>query len=178
MTAIAHETAPRPTAPWVVPGSYTVSLTTGGKTSTQPLEVKMDPRVSASSADLAQKFQLSQSLYELRRQLLPIGKKYGELVTALEKAKVAATDKSALEKIEDFHAKLAELANPAAVRSGQPLEFDLLSKTQTLFGGLQQVDAAPTPEQKAAAADLQKNAPGIIARWKEISEKAAPLKLP
>ena len=177
MTAIAHETAPQPTAPWVLPGKYTLSLTTDGKTSTQLLEVTMDPRVQASSADLAQQFQLSQALYELRRQLAPIGKKYGELVTELEKAKAATTDKAALEKVENLHTKMAELANPAAVRSGQPLEFDLLSKTVKLFGDLQQVDAAPTLEQKAAAADLQKNAPGIIARWKDISEEAA-LKMP
>ena len=109
---------------------------------------------------------------------MPIGKEYGKLVTELEKLKTTTTDKSALEKIEALRAKLAELANPAAVRSGQPLEFDLLGKTAKLFGDLQQVDAAPTPEQRSAAADLQKNAPGVIARWKEISEEAAPLQMP
>ncbi|MGI8430884.1 MAG: WD40/YVTN/BNR-like repeat-containing protein, partial [Chthoniobacterales bacterium] len=175
MTAIPRETAPQPTAPWAVPGSYTVSLTTGGKTLTQPLQVKIDPRVQASAADLAQQFQLSQALYELRRQLLPIGKEYGKLLTKVDELKTVTTDKSALEKIETLHSKLAAFANPAAVRSGQPLEFDLLSKTAKLFGDLQQVDAAPTPEQTAAATGLQKDAPAIEERWKSIPEEVARL---
>ncbi len=174
MTAIPHETAPAPTGPWVLPGRYTVSLTTGGRTFTQPLVVKMDPRVPASSAELAQQFQLSQALYEMRRQLMPIGKKYDALVTELEKARAATTDQAALEKLDALHAKLAEFANPTAARSGQPLEFELLNKTVKLFGDLQQVDAAPTPEQGAAAAGLQKDAPGILARWENLAPELAP----
>ena len=32
-------------SPWVAPGAYTVRLTAGGKTMTQPITIKMDPRV-------------------------------------------------------------------------------------------------------------------------------------
>ena len=44
------------TAPWVMPGTYTVRLIAGGETSTEPLKVVMDPRVKTSPADLEQQF--------------------------------------------------------------------------------------------------------------------------
>ena len=53
----------------VVPGTYTVSLTAGGKTSTQSLTVVKDPRLDVSDADLASQYavakQLTESLSEL-----------------------------------------------------------------------------------------------------------------
>jgi hypothetical protein len=42
---IPFNTAPAPTTPWAPPGQYTVKLTVNGKTLSQPLTVKQDPRV-------------------------------------------------------------------------------------------------------------------------------------
>ena len=53
-----------PRGPWVLPGTYAVQLTVDGKTLTQPLRVKMDPRVATSPAGLAQQFKLSIAVYE------------------------------------------------------------------------------------------------------------------
>ena len=47
-----------PEGPYAMPGRYTVRLKTDGKTFTQPLEVKLDPRSNASAADLAAQFDL------------------------------------------------------------------------------------------------------------------------
>jgi photosystem II stability/assembly factor-like uncharacterized protein len=44
--------------PYVLPGKYTVRLKTGGKTFTQTLEMKLDPRATATAADLAAQFDL------------------------------------------------------------------------------------------------------------------------
>ncbi|MGH8164628.1 MAG: hypothetical protein ACREP1_09870, partial [Rhodanobacteraceae bacterium] len=137
MTAVEHETAPQPTAPWMMPGDYTVSLTTGGQTITQPLKLKMDPRVKASSADLAKQFELSKKLYELRGQLMPIGKQYEALVTALTKAKERAEKQELQAQVAAMEKKLEPFANPEAVRSGRPLELELLGKVTKLFGDLQ-----------------------------------------
>ena len=48
----------------MLPGRYTVRLSVNGKTMTQPLVVKMDPRVAASAADLALQFRLSKQVYD------------------------------------------------------------------------------------------------------------------
>ena len=56
--------APNPAAPWVVPGQYTVRLTAGGRSLTQPLTVRMDPRVKTTPLGLQQQFTLSKAVYD------------------------------------------------------------------------------------------------------------------
>ena len=43
--AVPHRTYPGVNSPWVAPGAYTVRLTANGQSLTQPITVKMDPRV-------------------------------------------------------------------------------------------------------------------------------------
>jgi hypothetical protein len=52
--------------PLAVPGKYQVRLTVDGKSQTAPLEVKLDPRVNVSQADLEKQFNL---LLEVRDEL-------------------------------------------------------------------------------------------------------------
>jgi len=51
ISAIPYSTAPQPTSPWVLPGTYTVRLTADGHQFTQPLTVRMDPRVKTPADD-------------------------------------------------------------------------------------------------------------------------------
>jgi photosystem II stability/assembly factor-like uncharacterized protein len=175
MTAVFQKTAPQPTGPWALPGDYSVVLTAGGKSFTQPLPMKMDPRVKASPADLTKQFELSKALYETRAALQPIGKGYESLVGELAKAKEKAGDKPVKEQIEALTKKLQEFADPARVRAGQSLELDALSKVANLFGDLQEVDAAPTPQAEAAAAELQRDAKSAAERWRAIASEVAAL---
>ena len=46
--AVPHRTYPTVNSPWVAPGTYTVKLTVAGKSVTQPLVVKLDPRVKVT----------------------------------------------------------------------------------------------------------------------------------
>ena len=170
MTAVEHETAPQPTAPWVLPGEYRVSLTSGGKTFTAPLTVKLDPRVKATSAELAQQFAASMKLVELRRQLEPIGKSYDKVVSQLNKLSENAAKKSA-----PLRTKLEALADPARVRAGETLELDLLNKTRKLFNDLQQVDSAPTSRQQKAVSDLERETPAALAKWKAVEAEIVAL---
>src|SRR4029453_14257337 len=48
--AVPHRTYPGVNSPWVAPGTYNVRLTVDGKTSTQPIVVKIDPRVRVTPA--------------------------------------------------------------------------------------------------------------------------------
>jgi photosystem II stability/assembly factor-like uncharacterized protein len=51
-----------PTGPLAVPGEYTVKLTASGKSSTQPLTVKLDPRVKTPQDALERQFGLASKL--------------------------------------------------------------------------------------------------------------------
>ncbi len=56
-------TAPDATAPWVMPGNYTIRLTVDGKVFEQSLIIKMDPRVKTNLKDLQTQHNLSLQCY-------------------------------------------------------------------------------------------------------------------
>ncbi|MBA3960966.1 MAG: glycoside hydrolase [Chthoniobacterales bacterium] len=190
MTAIEHDTAPQPTAPWVLPGDYSVTLTAGSQSFSKSLTVKMDPRIKTSTNDLTKQFELSKELYEMRETLIPIGKQYEVLVTELGKVKVNGASQNVQNKIESLRRKLEELADPSASRADQPLTFDLLGKVTKLFSDLQQADVAPTAQQVSARANLKQRTASAPAQWKLVLQNvetlnatlaatgAEPLKLP
>ena len=175
MTAIADKTAPQPTGPWVSPGNYTAVLTAGGKSVTQPLTVRMDPRVKTSTAELVKQYECSKALYEMRAALLPIGKSFEAVVAELSKAKERAGENPVREQLGGLRKKLEEFADPAAVRSGESPKLDALSKVEKLFGDLQEVDAGPTPQAQAALADLQREMRSVMERWRAIPQDIAAL---
>lgn len=63
ISATPGNTAPTPSSPWVMPGVYTVRLKVNGKSYTQPLTVRMDPRVKTAMADLQQQHDLAMRAY-------------------------------------------------------------------------------------------------------------------
>ena len=54
---------PAPTTPWVNPGQFTVKLTVNGKSYTQPIVVKQDPRVKTPALAMQQVYTLSKATY-------------------------------------------------------------------------------------------------------------------
>lgn len=64
IAAVYGNTAPEFTSPWVMPGNYTAVLTVNGKSYTQTIKVKMDPRVTTSIADLQAQHDYSMSCYQ------------------------------------------------------------------------------------------------------------------
>src|SRR5207253_1110227 len=69
ISAIYYDTPSAPLGPTVLPGVYTVKLTVGGKNFTQPLVVKMDPRVKTPAEGLASMFNISMRSYEGMKQV-------------------------------------------------------------------------------------------------------------
>ena len=65
MTAIYHDTPREPRGPIALPGEYAVKLTVDGKSFTQPLTVRMDPRVKTPPAGLKRQFDLAMTVVEL-----------------------------------------------------------------------------------------------------------------
>jgi hypothetical protein len=63
IAAIAYNTVPAPSTPWVNPGRYTVKLTVNGKSYSQPMVVKQDPRVKTAALAMQQVYTLSKGAY-------------------------------------------------------------------------------------------------------------------
>ena len=177
IAAIPHNTAPQPTGPWALPGQYTVVLTANGKTYSQPLTIKMDPRVKTPLAGLQQQFKLSNDLYTQLLTLSPAAEQAGELQKQLKNLQPKASGE-ALAEIKALDQKLQALAGGATRRPGAgtepPTLGGLKTKFLTLFGVFQEADVAPSTQAAAAVADLQKQVPPLMERWNAMKAQDIP----
>ena len=177
IAAIPHNTAPQPSGPWALPGQYTVVLTANGKSYSQPLTIKMDPRVKTPLAGLQQQFKLSNDLYTRLLTLSPAAEEAGALRKQLKDLQPKATGET-LAAIKAFDQKLQALAGGATRRPGPgtepPTLGGLKTKFLTLFGVFQEADVAPSTQATAAVADLQKQLPPLMDRWKAMQAQDIP----
>ncbi|HLG95434.1 MAG TPA: YCF48-related protein [Bryobacteraceae bacterium] len=68
IAAIWHNTPRGPRGPIALPGQYSVRLTVNGKSYTQPLTIRMDPRVKTPLAGLQEQFRLAVKITTLMHQ--------------------------------------------------------------------------------------------------------------
>ena len=169
IAAIPGKTAPDPTGPWAVPGDYTVVFTANGRSYVQPLTLKMDPRVKATPADLTQQFELSKELYDLRPEFEKVNARFIALNGEVAKAKERAGENAAAaQQLDSFAKRLADFA-PKNARNPADVRFEALDKLTSLFGQLQDVDAAPRAVVKAAVADFVRDLPALVGQWQRTS---------
>ncbi|HZD93759.1 MAG TPA: glycoside hydrolase, partial [Candidatus Sulfotelmatobacter sp.] len=177
IAAIPHNTVPQPTGPWAMPGQYTVVLTAGGKSYSQPLTIKMDPRVKTQPAGLQQQFKLSNDLYTQMLTLAPAVEQATELRKQLKELQPRASGET-LAAINALDQKVQTLVGGVQRRRGAGTEAPTLgglrTRFLTLFGVLQEADVSPSTQAVAAVADVQKDLPSIIQRWDGVKAQDLP----
>jgi photosystem II stability/assembly factor-like uncharacterized protein len=167
ISAVPYDTPPSPTSPVVPPGTYSVRLTANGKTLSQPLTVKLDPRVKTTDAALARQYALSKQVYDA---LLRIETSLADVKALRARLKTAGA--AALEK------RVAELEGggdtvPAAPGAGKSESYSSVSASlHTLFGLLQSADAAPTPAAEAAVGARLKALEEVERAWRALVAEA------
>ncbi|HUX84006.1 MAG TPA: hypothetical protein VMV20_02150 [Chitinophagaceae bacterium] len=169
--AILHNTPVNPSGPWVLPGSYKVTLTVNGQAYHQPLIVKMDPRVTTPTADLVEQHRLSEWCYQsrrkvdsvlgnllaIRRQLLPeIARAHGAIADSLR----------SLEKQEMFLT--------AGTGDGKPGFSRMDSELGGLMGLFQGADRPVTTQARTALAATKKEFSQLWNSWLQFREKEIP----
>ena len=161
MAAIGHNTIAAPTTPWVNPGTFTVKLTVDGKTYSQPIVVKPDPRVKTPALAMQQVYTLSKALY------------YGALDTQATarqlrglRDQIAARKAQATGSLADA---LSTLDTSLDAIIGTTAGADTLVGASTGLAGvmnsLQGADVRPTTVQLAAIARARTNATKAIGKW-------------
>jgi photosystem II stability/assembly factor-like uncharacterized protein len=85
ISAIYGQTAPDPTSPWVMPGTYTAKLTVDGTAYTQQIVVKMDPRVKTTLLELKKQYDFSEKCYQEYQQLTLEAEKLSNIKTQTER---------------------------------------------------------------------------------------------
>jgi photosystem II stability/assembly factor-like uncharacterized protein len=193
ISAVAHNTAPSATSPWAMPGQYTVRLTVCGtvgagfspasspdcKTYTQPLTVRMDPRVKTPLLGLQQQFTLSKQLYDDSAAAAATIEQLRALRAQLQKSKdstgaptdaIAALDKKATELMGSG----GGFGGGGAAAPAADTLSSVRGSLQSLMGILQGADVAPTTQAVAAITERRKAMATIMAKWSEIKAKDLP----
>ena len=175
MTAIYENTAPSPTSPWVMPGNYTVKLTVNGETTSQPLTVKMDPRVKSSMADLQKQHALSLTCYEGRIKSKAIA---SEVAVARKKlsGKVAAA-----ETIKSLEQELCVFEGGSknrrgAVAQSAPTPVGVASAFAGLSGILHETEMTPTTQTVNGVKQISNQLKELISKWNTVKTKIDVLK--
>lgn len=159
ISAIYQNTVSVQTAPWVMPGLYTIKLSTDGDSYTQQLIVKIDPRVQTSIKALQQQHDLSFTCYQGRISAIKIFAEISELRKQLKNLSVGNA-----KNIQS----LDELAASLQGNTG----FEIISNSFTgLFYILQDADMAPTTQTILAVSDAQKQLNQLQAKWNTLKNK-------
>jgi photosystem II stability/assembly factor-like uncharacterized protein len=177
ISAVYRNTPSEPLGPFVMPGTYSVRLTVGAKTFTEPLEIRMDPRVATPAAGLEQQFKLSMRCFEGLRSAAQVSEQVKSLRTQIAELKPKAGGLA--EPLSALDDKLAELAGTGGGRrrrsGGQQSGLaKTVGELSRLLDVLQGADATPTFDTTAAADDLAAELAKHIDRWKDIHEKELP----
>ena len=106
----------------------------------------------------------------------PIDAQIAKLSAQLAAAKKSAGAGNAAlgAQIDALGKKLNEVAGNKDAALGAPLSLAVLGKVQTLFGGLQEVDAAPTFQLEAATGDVFRDADAAVKAWRAIESDDIP----
>jgi photosystem II stability/assembly factor-like uncharacterized protein len=173
MTAIYQNTPKVANSPWVMPGVYTVKLTVDGKTETQTLTVKLDPRVKASATDLQQQHALSLACYEGRLASRKLGENIATARASI-KTKTTAANKDSLNAIDQELASM-EGSGRASRRGGgaqaSPTTTSVESGFAGLFGVFHETEMTPTTQTAAAVKQVQEQLKTLDTKTKALLAK-------
>lgn len=165
--------------PWALPGQYTVRLTADGQTYTQPLTLKMDPRVQVSQSDLEKQLSTAREVEALSSKVSDAQREAGALrrgITSLQsqnkpevKAALDAFENN-LDEVAGTPPKLSPEDSGVAPPSNDVTSLLYLSGelgriSQSVNGG----QAGPTDGALKALADAQQKVSAALARWQTVT---------
>jgi hypothetical protein len=173
MQAVHEDTPVSPTAPWAMPGQYTVRLTAGGQTYNQPLTVRMDPRVKTSQADLQQQFDLAKPLYEAAMTLAPAASQLSSIRAQARQLQGRAQG-AVQQALADFDKKAEALGGAggrgrfaALAGGGGDTVSSVQAMAMLIMSALEEADVAPTTQLAQAAKDRAAAAQTMTTRWQQ-----------
>ncbi len=169
--AVPHHTYPQVNSPWAPPGRYTVRLTANGKTYSQPLVLRLDPRVRIASTALARISALTREMYNGAKASHQAFVDARRLSTALQGAEGA--DAAA------FRAKVDSLAPAPRPRGGfgggfggfggggqGPASLESVSNAMLAAAmSMQRAEVPPTAGQLAACDRARTQFREVMTRW-------------
>jgi len=172
------------TGPMILPGTYTLKLTAAGKSYTQPLEVKVDPRVKVNEADLQKQFALSSQIHDLLsrthdavNQIRNVRRQMQDVQRRTAGTKAAAPIRTAARTLDQKMTPIEEeLIQVKSRASEDPLNYPikLNNKLAALGNIVESADAAPTAQSQAYFDELKPLIETQLAKWAEVLKTDVP----
>ena len=162
IAAVPHDTVIPSSTPWASPGVYSVKLSVDGKSYTQPIVVKADPRVKTPVAVMQQVYSVSDAMYFAAVDAQAASAKIAELRKQVADLRAKAQG-PASEALAGFDRKAEELQGGA---SGLTAAGAMLGR---VISSLQEADVQPTAIQLAAISRARETAAQAMTRWKALS---------
>ena len=165
--------------PFAIPGAYQVRLSAGGKSQTVPLELKLDPRVNVSMADLEKQFDLDlkirdqlSDLHDTVEQIRAIRQQFRALESRMGDDARYKTILTASDSLDKKMTPIEEQLLQVKIKSSEAsLNYPVLIDEQlhSLAFSVDSADALPTAQQLAAFESLRQQAAPLIAQWKQMT---------
>ena len=165
--------------PLAVPGNYQVRLTGNGKSETAPLELKIDPRVSVSQADLEKQFKLEMDVREQLNRVYDAVNQIQDVREQLDGLKKRVgpgeSSKVLMDGVKALDAKLVEVRDPL-INFKISASEDSLAYAPGIDGKLAflsmavagSADSAPTAAEYQEFDKLKKRTDELLARWEQV----------
>jgi photosystem II stability/assembly factor-like uncharacterized protein len=174
-----------PQGPLAQPGKYTVKLTAGGQSQSQPLEIVLDPRTkNVKPDDLQKQFELAVQVNDanndLHRAVNQVRTMRGELKSLQQRFEGDPRMKPLLERADALDNKMApveeQLIQVNMKGSEANLAFpNMLNEQFDTFSAIVQAgDGAPTQQQYEAFKSMRGQLDQQLAAWKQIMSSDVP----
>jgi len=166
-----------PAGPLAAPGNYTVKLTTKGKSSTQPLTIRLDPRVKTPQDALTRQFGLASKLAARLGEVSMGVQQIGDLRKQIDvRKKDASGNSELLTALQELEKKVEEAVEPDSDADfglfGQALpnkEHETLPQVEGALTRLLVIvdssELGPTTDAATASARWEEAAQETLAHW-------------
>jgi hypothetical protein len=164
--------------PIAVPGNYQVRLTVRGKSFTQPLEVKANPRLQVAQADLQKQFDL---LLQIRdqvskvddaiNQINSVKKQLDDLDKRLPKDDHGKSVRDAGKKLQQKIDPIQDALIQSKAKSSQDVlnyPIRLNNELVALSGSISSADAVPTEQSYKVFDMLKQRSDDQVGRWDQL----------
>ncbi|HWZ30786.1 MAG TPA: hypothetical protein VNX18_05615 [Bryobacteraceae bacterium] len=172
--AVPHRTYPSINSPWVAPGVYTARLTVNGKSLTQPITIKMDPRVKITP-DVQQIFTLTTQMETNARNAAAAYKDARAIVEKVKARPQSASNDALVKELDEIAP--VETAGGRGGGGGAPESTpspNLANIGGQMVGavmGMQASEMAPTAVQIQACNQQQAAYTALMAKWAALKAK-------
>jgi photosystem II stability/assembly factor-like uncharacterized protein len=167
ISAIYGDTPLTPLGPAVLPGTYSVRLSANGQSYTQPLTIRMDPRVQVTDAGLRLQRDIGVRMNDaISRDFAALSEVRARRVV-LRTSRQGAKAKELADSLVALDSALARVENGAQAANAVGL-VTLNEQLAGLLDTVEGADAEPTTQVVAAASELERSLVAALAQWSDI----------